>query len=101
MELKWRDLEVHDGQINWETRTVRYQRHTESLPDQAGKKAAWRALEVCLPIMEEGRPVSFLFLPEGEDPDSCIRREGLAKFQTPMGSPSVICLTGMESVMAK
>jgi len=48
--------------------------------DRAGREAAWRALENVLPIMESGRQVSFLFLPEGEDPDSMVRKEGTEKF---------------------
>ena len=48
--------------------------------DRAGRKAAWRALEATLPRLREGRQASFLFLPEGEDPDSMVRREGDAAF---------------------
>ena len=48
--------------------------------DQAGLQAAWRALETALPTLDEGRQASFLFLPEGEDPDSVIRREGAEAF---------------------
>ena len=44
--------------------------------DRAGREAAWRALETALPTMQDGRQVSFLFLPEGDDPDSLVRREG-------------------------
>ncbi|WP_028631093.1 DNA primase [Metapseudomonas resinovorans] len=44
--------------------------------DQAGRKAAWRALEATLPSLEDGRRARFLFLPEGEDPDSLVRKEG-------------------------
>jgi DNA primase len=43
--------------------------------DRAGRKAAWRALEATLPRLREGRQARFLFLPEGEDPDSMVRRE--------------------------
>lgn len=49
--------------------------------DPAGRKAAWRALESCLPQLEDGRLVRFLFLPEGEDPDSLVRKEGPIAFQ--------------------
>lgn len=49
--------------------------------DNAGRKAAWRALEITLPIMRDGLTVKFLFLPEGEDPDSCVRKSTEA-FQT-------------------
>lgn len=48
--------------------------------DLAGNKAAWKALEIILPHMNEGINVRFLFLPNGEDPDSFIRKEGKEKF---------------------
>jgi DNA primase len=48
--------------------------------DEAGRKAAWRALEATLPRLREGRQARFLFLPEGEDPDSMVRREGADAF---------------------
>jgi DNA primase len=48
--------------------------------DRAGREAAWRALENGLPVLHEGRQVSFLFLPEGEDPDTLVRKEGSADF---------------------
>ena len=44
--------------------------------DRAGRIAAWRALENLLPEFRDGLDARFLFLPEGEDPDSLIRREG-------------------------
>ena len=48
--------------------------------DNAGRKAAWRALESTLPRLREGRQARFLFLPEGEDPDSMVRTRGEAAF---------------------
>jgi len=48
--------------------------------DQAGRTAAERALAAALPVMEDGRQVKFLFLPEGEDPDSLVRQVGAEKF---------------------
>ena len=48
--------------------------------DQAGRKAAWRALESALPNLQDGRRARFLFLPEGEDPDSLVRAEGTDAF---------------------
>jgi DNA primase len=56
-------------------------RHTDCLifafdGDNAGRKAAWRALENTLEALQDGKEVSFLFLPEGEDPDSYIRTHG-------------------------
>jgi len=44
--------------------------------DDAGRKAAFRGMEAALPMMEDGRQVKFLFLPEGEDPDSVVRNKG-------------------------
>ena len=49
--------------------------------DAAGRKAAWRALEVSLPLAPDHKPIRFLFLPEGEDPDSYIRKNGKAAFE--------------------
>ncbi|HET8710786.1 MAG TPA: DNA primase [Spongiibacteraceae bacterium] len=49
--------------------------------DNAGRQAARRALEATLPAMEDGRSAKFLFLPEGEDPDSLVRKEGAAAFE--------------------
>ncbi len=48
--------------------------------DDAGRNAAWRALQVSIPQMEDGREVNFLFLPEGEDPDSLVRQIGTDRF---------------------
>ena len=49
--------------------------------DRAGRAAAWRALEVALPFLRDGRQAGFLFLPEGEDPDTLVRGEGRAAFE--------------------
>jgi DNA primase len=48
--------------------------------DKAGRKAAWRALEATLPKLREGLQAKFLFLPDGEDPDSMVRKHGEAVF---------------------
>ena len=48
--------------------------------DRAGRGAAWKAVESILPRMRDGRQAFFLFLPEGEDPDSIVRSEGAAGF---------------------
>ena len=49
--------------------------------DRAGRQAAWRAVESVLPRMRDGRQAMFLFLPDGEDPDTLIRQEGTAGFE--------------------
>lgn len=46
--------------------------------DDAGRKAAFRGLEATLPAMQDGRQAKFLFLPEGEDPDTLVRAKGKA-----------------------
>jgi len=48
--------------------------------DRAGRSAAWKALESVLPRMKDGRQAFFLFLPDGEDPDSIVRQEGMDGF---------------------
>ncbi|MBV8853217.1 MAG: DNA primase [Sinobacteraceae bacterium] len=49
--------------------------------DRAGRAAAWRALQQALPEIRPGREVRFLFLPEGQDPDSLVGAEGRAAFE--------------------
>ena len=49
--------------------------------DGAGRSAAWKALVEVLAAMSDGRSVKFLFVPDGEDPDSLIRKEGKDKFE--------------------
>jgi DNA primase len=49
--------------------------------DRAGREAAWRALENSLPALTDGREARFLFLPEGEDPDSLVRKIGKDAFE--------------------
>lgn len=49
--------------------------------DNAGMKAAWRALENTLTVIRDGKIAKFLFLPEKEDPDTMIRKEGKEAFE--------------------
>ncbi len=49
--------------------------------DRAGHDAAWRALEVALPALRDGFQIGFLFLEDGEDPDSTVRAEGADAFR--------------------
>ena len=69
-------------------------RHTDRLTfafdgDNAGRKAAWRALENSLEALQDGKEVSFLFLPEGEDPDRYIRAHGQAAFMQLLDSDTL------------
>jgi len=49
--------------------------------DRAGRDAAWKALETALPLATGRQQIGFLFLPEGDDPDTLIRRQGRATFE--------------------
>lgn len=57
--------------------------------DAAGRRAAWRALENALPALRDGYSARFLFLPDGEDPDSLVRREGPELFRARIDADSV------------
>ena len=49
--------------------------------DEAGRSAAFRALEAALPFLDEKKRIHFIFLPDGEDPDSFINSNGFQRFQ--------------------
>ncbi|MDI4669110.1 MULTISPECIES: DNA primase [Pseudoalteromonas] len=49
--------------------------------DRAGRDAAWRALENALPYLGDGKSLKFVFLPDGEDPDSLVQQEGKDAFE--------------------
>lgn len=49
--------------------------------DRAGREAAWRAMEQALPYLTDGRQLKFMFLPDGEDPDTIVRQEGKIGFE--------------------
>jgi DNA primase len=49
--------------------------------DNAGRKAAWRALENALPLARDGRELKFMFLPDGHDPDTLVAEEGREAFE--------------------
>ena len=49
--------------------------------DRAGREAAERALNNSLGVIREGWQLQFMFLPDGEDPDSLVRREGADAFE--------------------
>ena len=56
--------------------------------DEAGLKAAWRAIEAGLPCLKDGRHIRVMLLPEKEDPDSLIRREGVDAFLARLAAAS-------------
>lgn len=53
--------------------------------DKAGRSAAWRALENSLPYIQDGRTLRFMFLADGEDPDSFVQKEGKENFEHLIG----------------
>jgi DNA primase len=58
--------------------------------DQAGRQAAWKATETALPSMRDGRQIKIMLLPQGQDPDSLIRAEGLAGFNQRISQAQVL-----------
>jgi DNA primase len=58
--------------------------------DRAGRAAAWRALENSLAEVRQGRQIRFLFLPEGQDPDSLVGAEGREAFEARLGQASTL-----------
>ena len=49
--------------------------------DKAGRDAAWKALKISLPVITSGILIKFLLLPDGEDPDTLIKRESVKSFK--------------------
>ena len=57
--------------------------------DRAGREAAWRALENALPYLKDGVEMKFLFLPDGEDPDTLVRKIGKDSFEEKLKNDAV------------
>jgi len=62
-------------------------RHTKHIifcfdGDQAGRNAAWKALETCIDTLQDDQQIQFMFLPDDEDPDSYIRKTGKTLFES-------------------
>jgi len=69
--------------------------------DKAGRKAAWKVLDNVLSELHGQRQVDFLFLPEGEDPDSLIRKEGKAGFQQRIDQAQPLSTALFERLLAQ
>ncbi len=54
--------------------------------DRAGREAAWRALVNAIPVIQDSKEIRFLFLPDGEDPDTQIRKVGKEAFEMSLGN---------------
>lgn len=57
--------------------------------DRAGREAAWRALENALPFLKDGVQMKFMFLPDGEDPDTLVRQTGQEQFEAKLSQEAV------------
>ncbi len=66
--------------------------------DQAGRQAAWRALLVVLPLMRDDIQIRFMFLPDGEDPDSLIRKKGKPHFEQCIDQASALSTFFFQSL---
>src|SRR5690606_19401886 len=66
--------------------------------DAAGRRAAVKAMESVLPRMRDGRQAFFLFVPDGEDPDSLVRAEGQAGFDARLAEATPLSEFFFDSV---
>ena len=69
--------------------------------DNAGRDAAWRALQQAIPLMEDGRSARFLFLPDGEDPDSQVRKIGSKAFVNSIGKATQLAEFFFENLCSQ
>lgn len=67
--------------------------------DRAGRDAAWRTLETALPYLNDGRQLRFMFLPDDEDPDSLVRKEGREAFEQRMEKALTLSTFLFESLL--
>ncbi len=69
--------------------------------DAAGRKAAWKAVELLLPRLSEKQSARFLFLPAGEDPDSWVRKQGQSSFQQQLDTAPTLVDFVVEQIVAQ
>jgi DNA primase len=69
--------------------------------DNAGREAAWRALQQALPLLDDGRSARFLFLPEGQDPDTQVRNIGALAFEASLGTSTRLADFFFDTLSAK
>jgi DNA primase len=58
--------------------------------DNAGRQAAWKATEAALPSLRDGRQIKIMLLPQGQDPDTLVRAEGLEGFRERIDAAHVL-----------
>lgn len=68
--------------------------------DRAGREAAWRALENALPHLHDGRQLKFIFLPDGEDPDTFVRQQGKVGFEAYLAQAQTLSDFLFDSLLA-
>ncbi len=66
--------------------------------DRAGRDAAWRAMDNALPLIRDGYSLKFVFLPDGEDPDSLIRAQGQQAFEDILDNATPLSKFLMDSL---
>jgi DNA primase len=69
--------------------------------DRAGRDAAWRAMENALPLIRDGFSLKFVFVPDGEDPDSLIRTQGQQAFEDILDNAMPLSKFLFEQLMQK
>ncbi|NBC13631.1 MAG: DNA primase [Gammaproteobacteria bacterium] len=69
--------------------------------DNAGRAAAWKALKTALPLATGQQPMRFLFLPEGEDPDTLVRKEGKDAFEARLAEAKLLSVFLFEHAEAR
>ncbi len=69
--------------------------------DRAGRDAAWRAMDNALPLIRDGISLKFVFVPDGEDPDSLIRQKGQAAFEEILDSAQPLSKFLFEQLMSQ
>ncbi|UDG80024.1 DNA primase [Candidatus Steffania adelgidicola] len=67
--------------------------------DRAGRRAAWGALTTALPYLNDGRQLHFMFLPEGEDPDTLVRKIGKEAFEQRIEQAKPLSIFLFETLM--
>ena len=69
--------------------------------DEAGRKAAWRALQECFGCLKDGRQVRVMLLPQGQDPDSLVKEEGLQAFERRIDGSQLLSDYFFENICGK
>ncbi|MGK2233865.1 MAG: DNA primase [Colwellia sp.] len=69
--------------------------------DRAGRDAAWRAMDNALPMIQDGYSLKFVFLPDGQDPDSMIREQGQAAFENTLDNATPLSQFLFEHLLSQ